>query len=131
MSYFPDVRHWLRVVRRLNSKGGCLAGILIAWGAFFHFTSSAKLQLLDSGYRAKFEYCTREEIRHGQWDEVTLPMAPYIPPEGYYKGVHSSTFARISHPPTSTPTNGCHTILHRTGMVVVSSIRGTLPNFVR
>ena len=91
MSYFPDVRHWLRVDRRLNSKGGCLAGILIAWGAFFHFTSSAKLQLLDSGYRAKFEYCTREEIRHGQWNEVTLSKAPYIPPELYYKGVHRSS----------------------------------------
>ena len=81
---------WLCIIGgRLKSKGGCLAGTFIAWAAFYYYysvPSAAKLQ-----YQAKFHYCTREEIRHGRWNEVALPEAPYVPPEGYYKGVHGGS----------------------------------------
>lgn len=97
--HFSDVRDWLwlHIGRPIKIKGGYLAGILLSWGLFYHSISTANLQG-HSGHHAKVKYCTREEIKQGRWMEITLPEAPYVPPEGYYKGVHGGSVCKDFSP---------------------------------
>lgn len=72
--------------RRITSRCGCLSATLLVWGSFYYSNSTIQLQLVQSN--DKLLYCTREEIKQGRWAEITLPEAHYVPPEGYYRGVH-------------------------------------------
>ena len=75
-----------------------LSAAIFVWGTFYYLVSTNKLIEVLMDVQKKTYYCSREELKQGRWKEITLPEPYYIPPEGYYVGVHKGSVCRDFFP---------------------------------